>query len=325
MPARFIQGYAVLMRWLVAALGVVGLAGGVYFGMAPRFRRSELRVALNLRPADPDDAALAEGVGLAIEERDERAGRYRLKTAHQTVQANGLIDRPHPCAHTMLYGLERHGQPLVDAGSTRLLLPPGDEQARILLEWMRSRGLKRLSLPLSGYSGPAPKKGRGRERGDVERAAPAAGIETSVFITRGKDAEGVAAEILVTRPDAVLLSSRFPFSSAALIARLREQGFDGSVFLWASRLRNDPMPDLEGGLGVLAPLKPAPAGFRHPHPFAYVGYRGALDYLDVLDANPQMDPLDAAKREYAAAFEALRDEPRVYELKGGRFHTIPPK
>ena len=69
--------------------------------------RPPLRVAVELEAGSADDAAIAAGVALAIEERDGKAGPWRVLAANQTRYPNTWqTDFPEPRAHTLLYGLK---------------------------------------------------------------------------------------------------------------------------------------------------------------------------------------------------------------------------
>ncbi|HEX7897739.1 MAG TPA: hypothetical protein VF950_08250 [Planctomycetota bacterium] len=315
------------MRWLVATLGVLGLAGAIYFGLEPRLRRPELRVALYLRPSDPDQAALAAGVALAIEERDERAGRYRVKAAHQIIQTDGSVDIPRPGPHTLLYGLE---MPLHWSSDGPALPVDASREATILLAWMRDRNLTRLALPLPP---PRPVGAAARKQppsprqawtpSELELAAPAFHVETIAFEMTARNRDGWAAEILATRPDVVHLPSRFYGVRRAL----ESAGFQGPVFA-ASESARENLYAIQDHLIVLAPLGTSPPPdflSRHAHPYAYAGYRATLRYLDVLDTNPKADFTAVAKFPLWSGFDDLQLEPRVYRVHAGRFHPVPPK
>src|SRR5688572_28699517 len=144
------------MRWLVAALGTIGLAGGIYLGLEPRLRRPELRVALNLRVGDAADAALAAGVALALEDRDERAGRFRVKTAHQThAPGRGVV--PNPRAHTMMYGLQLPALLRAEGSDAPLYWPRDTLTIDAIRAWMAREGLTRLTVaPSQGIPIPGP-------------------------------------------------------------------------------------------------------------------------------------------------------------------------
>jgi hypothetical protein len=286
------------MRWLVATLGALGLAGGVYLGLQPRLSRPVLRIALNLRPEDPDDAALAAGVALALEDRNDRAGRWRLKTAHQTVRAKGKVEIPRPCAHTMLVGLESP-EDLVDGDARRLFPVSAADEAERILEWMKSRGLGRIDTLV-----------RTRAALPLTHRAEAAGI--AIGRIKGGDAQ----------TDPVYI----PFLGGS-----RPPGFyvryhqvdpsRGPVFLSGGGLSMADLPGLEGCYVVLATLRPAPPDFarRHPHPLAYVAYRGALRAFDALENRPDADPVAVAGSwGSGSAYHDLQEQAVLYQILGGR-------
>jgi hypothetical protein len=248
-----------------------------------------LRVALELRPSNIGDEALAAGVALAIDERDERAGRWKVRAAHQVLNPNGSRTIPRPGAHVMVPGLR---MPRV-LGTEEILLPPAREK-EALLAWMAGAGYARLG----GYGRLTLKQDRRRPSG----AAPAAEIVDY---------------ILSDAPDVVLLG----WGPPTLLGRLRESGFQGPVFLEWGSLFESRLAAYEGFRLLLSPLRPPPADFagRHPHPNAYAGYRAALRYFDVLDSSPAADPLELAlKIRPSEGYLDLRDEPRVYEVRNGR-------
>jgi hypothetical protein len=111
------------------------------------------------------------------------------------------------------------------------------------------------------------------------------------------------------RPDLVVLDV-----VPGLVDDLRAAGYAGPIFL--SSFNQVDLRGLDGCLAVLSPLKPAPPEFRHPHPFAYAGYRAALRLLDALDEAPGAEPEELC---VPWIFNELRGEPRVYEVRGGRF------
>ncbi len=284
------------MRWFVALLGAALLVAGSWLTLRLT-RRPELRVALNLRTGDPDDAALAAGVDLALEEREFGAGRYRLKTAHQSIQGNSWWNavKPTPGAHTMLHGVERPD--FLPGPDGPLLTVHAQRKEELIRAWMRGRNLERFAQydPLSGSSG--------------------------IRLKRPDDPDH---EVLESRPDAVLLHSYYG-ADAAELQRLRAAGFQGPIFLsFGLRWSGAPppsLPALEGARFVLAPLKPAPPDFlrRHPHPFVYAGYLGTLRYLDALDRSPNADFYDLARRVgEPPIFDTLLGEPRIFVVRNGR-------
>src|SRR5688572_14497352 len=130
------------MRWMIPLLGALGLFGAAYLGLRPRLKRPVLRIALELTPGCPDDQALAEGLTRAIEERDARAGRYRLETAHQF--RRGLnVEFPEPRAHLMLYGAHGPGI-LIGANGERLLRVDVQRQRARAETWAAERRLRRV-------------------------------------------------------------------------------------------------------------------------------------------------------------------------------------
>lgn len=283
------------MRWLLAILGGLALAGGFYMALAPRVFRSVLRVALELEPGNPDDDARAAGLALAIEDREERAGRWRLATAHQTRQPNGALVFPKPRAHTMLHGLDA---PLSFQGPEGPLLPVRPlERTAAIQAWMKGRGLECLVELRSSYG----------SFGMIDDESPNA-----------LSGEGPG-EVLQSRPDAVVLVGLG--SHEKNFKALRDAGFQGPVFFGTRWISMSYLLTFDGAFIVLAPALPAPSEFRkrHPHPFAWAAYRGALVFFDALDAERQADPLDLARHLWGGSvFDLYRDEPRVYEVRNGR-------
>jgi hypothetical protein len=290
------------MRWLVAALGVIGLAGAVYFGLEPRLRRPVLRIAINQRFLNADDQALAEGIALALDERDFRAGRYRVATAHQVYgPGGGNLEIPTPRAHTMLYAMESLPALRAEGDERTLVSVNKQRETEAIRAWMRDRGLSRV------------------EAVGLVRLLRTA--ETSEDLQ-----DPFAAWLQANRPDVLYYrGNRFP---SDLHQRLRAAGYKGAVFISSGSVAEAAVPPAETCYVVLAPLKSAPPDFlrRHPHPFAYVGYRGTLRYLDALDADIQADPIQLARNlPRSSAFDDLQEEPRVYEIKAGLFVPVPPK
>jgi len=282
------------MRWMVAALGAIGLAGGIYFGLQ-RVKRPVLRVALEWEASNADDGACAAGLELALDERDYRAGSFRLASGHQIWHPNSRnLEFPTPRAHTMMYGVER--PQYLPGPDGPLLMVDAQRSEEVIRAWMRERNLERFARydPFSGNLG-------------IRLRHPDPGHE-----------------VLESRPDVVLLYSYYGID-AGEFQRVRAAGFQGPIFLsfsprwfgaWSLSLSG-----LEGARFVLAPLKPAPPDFhrRHPHPFAYAGYRGTMRYLDALDADPAGNPLQIVRGfERASIFDELLDEPRIFEVRGSR-------
>jgi hypothetical protein len=291
------------MRWLIVILGATGLLGGLALGLAPRLKRATLRVAIQTRDGNAEDEARLAGVALALEERDGRAGGWRLATAHQTVGADGILRVPRPPAHTLLYAVQPPLD-LRDGAGTLLMGVDGAEEAVLVAAWARSRGLARLEeLPpfrTSSPVGPAPKKGAaGRPR----RAPP--------------DLAPLAAELLAKAPDAVTLLTAPRWLLVDGYAEIRRAGFGGPVFIPGHILTERTLGSLEGARVALAPLRLPPSGFPHPHPFAYAAYRGTLAYVDTLSENIYLDPLEQARTQ-PSAFLSLSDEAAIYELRNGR-------
>jgi hypothetical protein len=285
------------MRWLFPILGTFALTGGFYMALAPRVFRPVLRVALELEPGNPDDDARAAGLALAIEDREERAGRWRLATAHQTRQPNGALVFPKPRAHTMIHGLEApHTLPGPEGP---LLRVHGKAGETFLSTWMKARGLERLAEFGPDYNS--------------NYASLGAGPPNPRALQR-------ANEVIQARPEVVVLYGWLGPGPEEFKA-LRAAGFSGPVFLGMGWISTPSLGGFEGALIILSPLMPVPPEFqrRHPHPFAYTAYRGALTYFDALDAERQADPLDLARNLWGGSvFDLYRDEPRVYEVRNGR-------
>lgn len=289
------------MRGLIASLAVAGILAALVFTLGPRLRPPTLRVALNVDVTSPEDAALVEGVAAAFEEREGRAGRWRVATAHQLIRPVGGLEIPKPCAHTMLRGLEKPYSLRSPDGTDLFPILDALEESDLISAWGRERGLKRIW-----------------ERYDLR---PVPGKKIPRVRHFGYDPDLVAVGILETGPDIVLLHGGYGGMIDVLLARFRSVGFDGPVFLPSRLLMWNTLTSYDGTRVVLARLKPAPPAFveRHPHPFAYVAYRGTLDYLDALDRNRGANPLELAPAVVpSSAFRELLDEPRVYEIRGGR-------
>jgi len=79
------------MRWVVAAVGALVLAAGVYLGLRPRWTRPVLRVGIDFKAGSVESEALAAGVALAFNDRDERAGPFRVTA----VRADPLASKRH--------------------------------------------------------------------------------------------------------------------------------------------------------------------------------------------------------------------------------------
>ena len=276
------------MRGVLAALAVLGLTAALCLGLRSVLHRPPLRVALELREGDPDDAALAAGVALAIEERDGAAGPWRVSAAHQIRDPGGMVLFPIPRAHTMLFGLQLPGYLPGPTGPLLSVAPSREES--IIREWMRGRGLERLAVldPHSFQGG---------------SASPSDPI----------------AHVLGDRPDVILMRSTFGVRLSDL-QDLRKTGFQGPLFLgWRAAWSWPKAIGQDGDYQVLAPMKAPPPGFRHPHPFAYVGYRGAMRYFDALDKDPKVNPLGLAASTYGyGLFHDVCDEPRIYIVRNGR-------
>lgn len=284
------------MRWLPLLLGALVFAGGFYVALAPRVFRPVLRVALELEPGNPDDDARAAGLALAIEDREERAGRWRLAAAHQIRQPNGALSFPKPRAHTMLHGLDAAHS--LQGPEGPLLSPRPLERTAAIQAWMKGRGLERLVELRSDYMG---------SFGMIDDEA------------RGVPSGRGPGEVLQSRPDAVVLGG--VGSHAKNFKALKEAGFQGPVFFGTRWISMSYLLTFDGAFIVLAPALPAPPEFRtrHPHPFAWAAYRGALVYFDALDADRQADPLDLARNLWGGSvFDLYRDAPRVYEVRNGR-------
>ena len=310
------------MRWLVALVGAAALLLASWWVLRLRWSRTELRVALNLRPGDPDDMALSAGVNLALDERDFRAGRYRLKTAHQTVQPNGRLSIPNPGAHTMLYGLRPVQILRAEGSETPLFRLDAVRECRLLLAWARTQGRKRVVVVLRRFPPDLepdflPLPPREPLAVALEQEGPGAGLEAT---TLNIDPD---AGLLRSEEDLVFVTTHVQYSPDFL-PRLRRGGFEGPIFLAAALLTGIPHPLLargEGGRVFLAAMAPLPPDFlrRHAHPLAYLGYLGTRRYLDDLDAEPTADPYKVAqKRQRATLSEELLAEPRIFVIRNGR-------
>ena len=132
------------MRWLTPILGAIGLLAATYLGLRPRLKRPVLRIALQLKHGDPDDQALADGLARAIEERDARAGRWRLETGHQ-YERGMSVDFPEPRAHLMLYGAHWPGL-LTGSSGERLLRLDVRTQLTRAEAWAVERNLPRVEV-----------------------------------------------------------------------------------------------------------------------------------------------------------------------------------
>jgi len=306
------------MRWLVAALGVIGLACGVYFGLEPRLRRPVLRVALNLRDNHPDDAGLAAGVDLALDARDFRVGPYRLSTAHQRVQPNGVLSIPAPCAHTLLPGLAPDLVLSLEAGDPPLILPLPAQEAEAVEAWAKDRGWTCVVLSF------------GREAGDFLQHSK--GLQAITLRPTGTRDELVA-KVLGLRPDLIFVDDLLSWLWLPddLHARIRRGGFAGQLFLRAALLALDPPRSFEGYRAVLASMRHAPPDFLrrfpgHSSPFVYAGYRATERYLRFVELNPDAHPVELARELMnSSIFHELRGAPAIYEVKEGRFVPVPPK
>lgn len=276
------------MRGVLAVMAVLGLIAAVYLGLRPLLHRPPLRVALELKEGDADDAALAAGVALAIEERDGAAGPWRVSAAHQIRHAGGLVLFPTPPAHTMLYGLK---PPEYLPGPAGPLLPlTRSEEEALIREWMRGRDLKRLSFH-----------------------------DPHTFERGFSDPLDPIAVVLKEQPDVILMHPTLGVRVSD-VQELRKAGFQGPLFLgWRAAWFWPQAIGQDGDYHVLAPLKSPPSGFRHPHPFAYVGYRGALRYFDALDKDPKVNALGLAASFYGhSLFQEMRERPRIYRVRDGR-------
>jgi len=273
------------MRWLLPLLGALGLLAGTYLGLRPRLNRPVLRIALQLKPGDPDDQALAEGLARAIEERDARAGRWRLETGHQ--YERGLtVDFPEPRAHLMLYGAHWPGL-LTGSNGERLSRVDARTQLAVIKAWASS---KRVEIgDLYDYNSNYASLGLGPISQHVRNEVT---------------------HIVCADPDVVFLCS-WGGVDIEHVAALRAAGFSGPLFVSALGVSN--LSGFEGAFVVLSPLKPPPPGFSSP--FAYTGYAAGIRLFDALDANPLADPLQIAG---GAVLTELEDAPRIYEVRNGR-------
>jgi hypothetical protein len=280
------------MRAWVAVIAFLGLLGGLYLGVRPYLFRPPLRIALELRAGNADDAAIAAGVERALEERDHRGGRWRVTAANQIRHPNGLIDFPTPRAHTILHGLRA---PNCIPGPEGPLFRVSSEWAKkVIGPWMRGRGLERLG-----------QQDLSSNRGQIR------------LLPEG----GKWADLLRERPDVVLLDTDFGLGAEGLQS-LREAGFQGPVFVefeWEWWFR-DWTPSLtEGTFYVLLACEAVPAESPLRHPFAHSAYKETLLFLDRLDGEPDSDPVHQAydidgNGELNLGFE----EPRVYEVRDGK-------
>src|SRR5688572_31753993 len=75
------------MRWLLGVIGALALLAAAWLGLRERWTRPVLGVALQPRTGSSEDAAAAEGVALALEDRDERGGRFRVVTVSRAKEA----------------------------------------------------------------------------------------------------------------------------------------------------------------------------------------------------------------------------------------------
>lgn len=288
------------MRWLVALLGAAALVAGAWVSLLLT-RRAELRIALNLRPGDPDDAALAAGVDLALEEREFGAGRYRLKAAHQTVQPNAWSpSRPDPCAHTMLYGLDSPATLPVEGDGRAFLGVNALLEEQVIRGWMQHRSLERLEQ-VAWWTFNMPRSG-------IQRRLPEEDPDPPDEVTEW---------IREKRPDLIRISS---VGGISLLHDIRKAGFGGPVFMNGNIVSGKDLPSLTGCRVILAPLAPPSDFLRlHTHPFAYVGYRGMLRYLDALDSSPDADFAALARESgHPPTIDLLLGEPRIFVVRDGR-------
>lgn len=295
------------MRWVVAVVGALALMATAWLGLRERLTRPVLRVGIQLRDGGVGDDAVMKGVALALDERDGRGGRFRVEVFPQLVH----FSKTH---HKMwMPGLDVPGERQDESGAP-LIDPDLDAQAERILDWSKARGLRRVALPTSWRHSPTKVNanssyaslGQRPSLGEaLEKRMPASDLHWS----QERDPERLIRWTLEARPDLVVLED-----APGLVAEIRAAGYGGALFI--SSFNQADLKGLDGCLAVLSPLKPTPPDFvrRHPHPFAYAGYRAALRFLDALDDGTPPEELC-----FPSIFDDLVDAPRVYELQNGRF------
>lgn len=300
------------MRWVLGAAGALALMAATYLAMRPRLTRPVLRVGVQVRSGSAGHDAIAAGAALALEDRDERAGPFRVSLVREDVFAGKVSSK------VWMPGLAQVPEAWTAEDGTTLIPPDFDGLADGIAAWANARGLRRVALPTSprlvkfvpdsnsNYASLGPGQSLGQY---LEKR-----MSTSDFIWPPKNVE-LPIEALVrlavdARPDLIVLEG-----NECPARPLRDAGYTGPLFISDDSLDMS-NPDLEGCLMLLAPLKPSPPDFRrrHPHPFAWAGYRGALRFLDALDEGTPPEELC-----FPSIFDDLVEAPRVYELRKGRF------
>jgi hypothetical protein len=121
----------------VATAGALALLAGFYLALRPRWSRPILRVGLNARAGNAEDAAIAAGVRMALDERDERGGRFRVAAVRH--------DLSYSKKHFKIWmpGLDVPGERKDESGAPLIDAEP-DAQAERILEWAKARGVRRM-------------------------------------------------------------------------------------------------------------------------------------------------------------------------------------
>lgn len=267
---------------------------------------------------------------LALQERNHRAGRFKVRTrdgnrerlAYQTDTGNtgsepiaaildiglgvwaadGLAD-----AFPVLSTVNPYPRPDSEEHPRFLAIPPAERLGESAARWARSLGARRVFLLEEMFDD------RSSLVADAFRKrAEAHGIEKVGEIRFHQPYGSLAEEVLRTKPDAVFMAGEpRPHAKTREIFRLlREAGFAGELLFADS--------DPDGSLVVLQPvtfpegsrlvslLAPPPAEFSgrfgHTPPGTWYGYLAARAAIDAIEKSESKDP--AAIRRALASFSA---------------------
>lgn len=322
------------MRWLLGFIAAAIVLLTVGWILRARHARELLRIGVLVVEDEPESAALLEGAARALEDRDGRAGRWRVELVPHHLYAEGATSRRPFDAR--IPGLQESRMWTAPDGTPLVPSAPAEEAA-LILQWAKRRGLRNLCVP--GFDseehraiehsisvlGAVPLgqpmfpvasalRGGAAAQGLVLERRPWDCVHSCLPLGPGPSPELQNLDLLVVEN----MPCRLPqHGRLASVSGLRAGGFRGPVFIAAHVL--DQILDVNPASAdecfvVLSPLKPSPPAFQGSHPYVYAGYRAAVRFFDLLDADSKTDPRTVTA---PSVFEELREPARLYRIRKG--------